>query len=73
MTNRDALARHVIKGTKALSVKLRELALWHIRSAIWDGELTAHMAGKKMIVLRTDLEKWLSSQPVIHGRNRRAA
>jgi hypothetical protein len=48
------------------------VALWHLRSAIWSGQLIAHMAGKKQIVLRADLEKWLASQPVIHRRRRAA-
>lgn len=47
------------------------IALWHIRSAIWDGKLPAHVAGKKQIVLRSDLERWISSQPVVRRRNRR--
>jgi hypothetical protein len=52
------------------------IALWHLRSAIWNGKLTAHMAGKKQIVLRVDLEKWIASQPIVHRRTakpRRAA
>jgi hypothetical protein len=67
----------------ALSYSLKQaaavtgMALWHLRSAIWDGHLAAHMAGKKQIVLRVDLEKYISSQPLVRRRtakqNRRAA
>lgn len=49
------------------------IALWHLRSAIWSGQLTAHLAGKKQIVLRTDLERWVASQPVVRRRRSRAA
>jgi hypothetical protein len=44
------------------------VCLWHLRSAIWNGKLVAHMAGKKQIVLRVDLEKWIASQPIVHHR-----
>lgn len=43
------------------------LALWAIRTAIWDGELPARLIGKKQIVLRTDLERWVASQPVVRA------
>lgn len=57
-----------------LSFSLREaasvtgLALWALRSAIWAGQLPARLVGKRQIVLRADLEKWLASQPVIRRR-----
>jgi hypothetical protein len=44
------------------------VALWHLRSAIWDGQLSARLIGKKQIVLRSDLERWLTKQPTIRGR-----
>jgi hypothetical protein len=47
------------------------VALWHLRSAIWAGQLVAHLAGKKQIVLRTDLERWIASQPVVRRRTAR--
>jgi hypothetical protein len=44
------------------------VALWHLRSAIWNGQLVAHMAGKKQIVLRADLERWIASRPIVRRR-----
>lgn len=58
----------------AISFSLKEcaaitgIALWGIRSAIWGRKLPAHVIGKRQIVLRSDLEKWLSSTPTAHGR-----
>ena len=47
------------------------ITLWCLRSAIWDGDLRAHIAGKKQIVLRSDLERWIAAQPVVHRRTGR--
>lgn len=58
----------------ALSFSLKEatqvtgVALWAIRSAIWARKLSAHLIGKRQIVLRADLEKWIANQPTAHGR-----
>jgi hypothetical protein len=58
----------------ALSFSLREAAivtgtaLWAIRSAIWGRKLSAHLIGKRQIVLRADLEKWIAATPAVHGR-----
>jgi len=58
----------------ALSFSLKEaacitgVALWAIRSAIWGRRLPAHVIGKRQIVLRTDLEKWIAAAPTAHGR-----
>jgi hypothetical protein len=38
---------------------------WCVRSAIWDGVLPARRIGKKQIILRSDLEKWIARQPVV--------
>lgn len=57
----------------ALSFSLKQaatvtgVALWAIRSAIWGKQLRAHVVGKRQIVLRTDLEKWIASSPT-YGR-----
>ena len=57
----------------ALSFSLKQaamvtgVALWTIRTAIWGKQLRAHVVGKRQIVLRTDLEKWLASLPT-YGR-----
>jgi hypothetical protein len=59
---------------QALSFSLKEaaaitgLALWAVRSAIWDRQLAAHFVGKRQIVLRADLEQWLASTPTAHRR-----
>ena len=58
----------------ALSFSLKEAAvvtgtaLWAIRSAIWGRKLSAHIIGKRQIVLRSDLEEWITSTPTAHGR-----
>lgn len=58
----------------ALSFSLKEcaaitgIALWAIRSAIWGRKLSAHVVGKRQIVLRADLEKWIATTPTAHGR-----
>jgi hypothetical protein len=58
----------------ALSFSLKEsaaitgIALWAIRSAIWGRKLQAHVVGKRQIVLRADLEKWIAATPTAHGR-----
>jgi hypothetical protein len=65
--------------SSVISLSLRQaaavtgVALWCIRTAIWDGGLRARMAGKKQIVLRSDLEKWIAGQPVVRQRKGRAA
>ena len=57
----------------ALSFSLKEataitgVALWAIRSAIWGRKLQAHVIGKRQIVLRADLEKWIATAPTAHG------
>lgn len=43
-------------------------ALWALRSAVWGRKLPARLIGKRQIVLKTDLEKWLASAPLVHGR-----
>ena len=57
-----------------LSYSLKEAAvisgaaLWAIRSAVWARKLPAHLIGKRQIVLRSDLEKWIASTPTVHAR-----
>jgi len=38
---------------------------WHIRTAIWTGRLKAFRAGKVIIILRDDLDRYLNSLPEI--------
>jgi hypothetical protein len=38
---------------------------WQIRSAIWTGKLKARRAGKVIVILRDDLDKYLNSLPAI--------
>jgi hypothetical protein len=58
----------------ALSFSLKECAvvtgtaLWAIRSAVWARKLPAHVIGKRQIVLRSDLEKWIATTPTVHGK-----
>lgn len=65
--------------SSVISMSLKEaavvtgLALWCLRSAIWDGNLPARLVGKKQIVLRVDLERWVADQPIVRQRIGRAA
>jgi excisionase family DNA binding protein len=38
---------------------------WFIREAIWTGALKAHRAGKVLIILREDLDDFLTSLPTV--------
>jgi excisionase family DNA binding protein len=38
---------------------------WHIRTAIWTGKLKAYRAGKVIIILREDLDRYLNSLPEV--------
>ena len=54
------------------------LTVWALRNAIWDRKLVARLAGKRLIVLRADLETFVASLPqVVSGpcnrRSQRAA
>lgn len=42
---------------------------WHIRTAIWTGRLKAYRAGKGIVVLREELDRYLSSLPEIQPSN----
>jgi hypothetical protein len=65
---------HPAPNPNALSFSLKEaaqvtgIALWAIRSAIWARKLSAHVIGKRQIVLRADLEKWIVNQPIANAR-----
>jgi excisionase family DNA binding protein len=39
------------------------VTLWHIRTAVWSGRLRARRAGKVIIILRDDLDRYLNSLP----------
>lgn len=44
------------------------LTVWALRNAIWDRKLVARLAGKRLLVLRTDLEAYVASLPrVVSG------
>jgi hypothetical protein len=51
------------------------LTVWALRTAIWDRKLVARLAGKRLLVLRSDLEAYVASLPqVVSGPcNRRVA
>jgi excisionase family DNA binding protein len=38
---------------------------WCIRTAIWAGRLKAHRAGKVILIMRDDLDRYLNSLPEI--------
>jgi len=64
----------IVPNPNQLSFSLKEAAvisgaaLWAIRSAVWARKLPAHLIGKRQIVLRGDLEKWIASTPTVHTR-----
>lgn len=60
----------VISLTLKQAAAVTGLALWCIRTAVWDGQLPARYLGKKQIVLRPDLEKWIAAQPVVRSQMR---
>lgn len=41
------------------------LSHWQVRMAIWQGKLTAKKVGKSLIVLRTDVDKFLADLPAV--------
>jgi hypothetical protein len=63
-----------VSNPNPLSFSLKEaaavtgVALWGIRSAIWGRKLQAHVIGKRQIVLRADLERWIAAAPTAHGK-----
>lgn len=38
---------------------------WFIRTAVWTGKLRAYRAGKVIVILRDDLDRWLNSLPEV--------
>jgi len=42
---------------------------WHIRTAIWTGRLKAYRAGKVIIVLREDIDRYLNSLAEVQPNN----
>jgi hypothetical protein len=65
--HQPVVSHHTAPNPNALSFSLKEaaqvtgIALWAIRSAIWARKLSAHVIGKRQIVLRVDLEKWTAN------------
>lgn len=51
------------------------LTVWAIRNAIWDRKLVARLAGKRLLVLRSDLDAYVASLPIVVSGpcNRRVA
>lgn len=41
------------------------LTVWALRTAIWERKLVARLAGKRLLVLRTDLEAYVASLPQV--------
>ena len=49
------------------------VTVWFLRSSVWSGKLDARLSGKQLIVLRTDLERFLEELPLVRsGPNHRA-
>jgi excisionase family DNA binding protein len=73
-SQQSATVPPISPNPNALSFSLKEaaavtgVALRAIRSAIWGRKLPAHVIGKRQIVLRADLEKWVAATPTAHGR-----
>ena len=42
---------------------------WFIRTAVWTGKLRAYRAGKVIVILRDDLDRWLNSLPEVQPLN----
>jgi excisionase family DNA binding protein len=42
---------------------------WCIRTAIWTGRLKAYRAGKTIIILREDIDRYLNSLPEVQPNN----
>lgn len=42
---------------------------WHIRTAVWTGRLKAYRAGKVILILRDDLDRYLNSLPEVKPSN----
>jgi hypothetical protein len=43
------------------------LTVWFLRTQIWDGILPARLAGKCLLVLRSDLDKLVQSLPQVRS------
>lgn len=51
------------------------LTVWALRTAIWERKLVARLAGKRLLVLRSDLDAYVASLPIVVSGpcNRRVA
>ena len=55
-----------VRGLRvADAAKYAGVSHWFIRTAVWQGKLRAYRAGKVIIVLRDDLDRWLNSLPEV--------
>lgn len=54
---------------RALDIKQAALytscAVWNLRTAVWAGKLRAHLAGKKLIFFRENLDEFLETLPEV--------
>jgi excisionase family DNA binding protein len=55
-----------VRGLRvADAAKYAGVSHWFIRTAVWQGKLRAYRAGKVIVILRDDLDRWLNSLPEV--------
>jgi len=55
-----------VRGLRvADAAKYAGVSHWFIRTAVWQGKLRAYRAGKVILILRDDLDRWLNSLPEV--------
>jgi hypothetical protein len=47
------------------AAQISGLTVWALRNAIWGRRLVARLAGKRLLVLHTDLEAYVASLPQV--------
>lgn len=55
-----------VRGLRvADAAKYAGVSHWFIRTAVWTGKLRAYRAGKVIVILRDDLDRFLNSLPEV--------
>jgi excisionase family DNA binding protein len=55
-----------VRGLRvADAAKYAGVSHWFVRTAVWQGKLRAYRAGKVIVILRDDLDRWLNSLPEV--------
>jgi hypothetical protein len=56
---------------RALDIRQASLytscAVWNLRTSVWAGKLRAHLAGKRLLFLREDLDEFLEMLPEVRS------